>query len=143
MNAKYEFTGETKIVFGVTLKQIRALISFGVVAKGNVGGWIAEEKNLATAGDAWIYGDAQISGDADFFLLGPIGSRRDHLCIHADAKIGIRFTTGCFTGTEDEFKKAIEEAHGDNEHGKTYGAAISLGLMIVKSRKETETKEAA
>ena len=28
---KYEFTGETKVMAGVTLKRIRALISFGFV----------------------------------------------------------------------------------------------------------------
>lgn len=33
-NAKFEFTGETKVVFGRTLNRIRALVSFGIVAKG-------------------------------------------------------------------------------------------------------------
>ena len=40
MNAKYEFTGETKIEFGVTLRRIRAKASFGIVTKGDLGGWI-------------------------------------------------------------------------------------------------------
>lgn len=44
---KYEFTGETKIVVGVTLKRIRALISFGFVVKGEIGGFIEDEKNLS------------------------------------------------------------------------------------------------
>jgi hypothetical protein len=38
---KYEFTGETKVVLGVTLRRIRALVSFGAVVKGQIGGWIA------------------------------------------------------------------------------------------------------
>lgn len=35
---KYSFTGETKVVSGVTLNRIVAEISFGAVAKGEVGG---------------------------------------------------------------------------------------------------------
>lgn len=33
---KYEFTGETKVLFGVTLKRIRATVSFSGVVKGDV-----------------------------------------------------------------------------------------------------------
>lgn len=44
---KYEFTGETKVIAGVTLKRIRALISFGFVVKGEIGGFIESEKNLS------------------------------------------------------------------------------------------------
>ena len=63
---KYEFTGETKEFCGVTLKQIRALVTIaGVVTAGDCGGWIESEKNLAQVyGDAWVYGDAYVSGNA-------------------------------------------------------------------------------
>ena len=61
---KYEFTGETKIEFGITLKRIRALVSFGIVAKGEIGGWIEKDSNLDQSGDAWVYGDARIYGNA-------------------------------------------------------------------------------
>lgn len=125
-NSKFEFTGETKVFLGVTPKRIRALISFGAVAKGEVGGWIAEEKNVDPSGNAWV------SDNADFFLSGPLGSRRACLSIHADAKIGVRFTTGCFSGTEFEFKKVIQETHGDNEFARQYRAAIDLATMVVK-----------
>jgi hypothetical protein len=47
----FEFTGETKMVFGITLKRIKASISFGTITKGEIGGWIEKEKNLS--GDAW------------------------------------------------------------------------------------------
>ena len=62
---KYEFTGVTKDYFGVTLKQIRALVTIaGVVTAGDVGGWVESEKNLSqVSGDAWVSGDAQVSGD--------------------------------------------------------------------------------
>ena len=47
MTTKYEFTGETKVVFGVTLKRIRALVKLKFVERGTVGGWIEGENNLA------------------------------------------------------------------------------------------------
>ena len=64
MNAKFEFTGKTKISFGVRLNQIRSIASFGAVAKGEVGGWIEKETNLQVSGNAWVSGDAQVSGNA-------------------------------------------------------------------------------
>ena len=64
MNKKYELTSETKVVFGVTLYRIRALVSFGIVSAGDVGGFVESEKNLEANGNAWVYGNAQVSGDA-------------------------------------------------------------------------------
>ena len=65
MNAKFEFTGETKVHFGVTLKRIRAIVAIGaLVAVGDVGGWIEKKENLSVSGDAWVYGNAQVSGSA-------------------------------------------------------------------------------
>ena len=71
---KYEFTGETKVHLGVTLKRIKALIdvSLGVKA-GDIGGWIESEANLSHSGNAWVFGNArvfggaQVSGDARVF----------------------------------------------------------------------------
>ena len=65
MNTKFEFTGETKVHFGVTLKRIRALVAIGsLVAAGELGGWIEKEENLWVSGNAWVYGDARVYGDA-------------------------------------------------------------------------------
>lgn len=58
---RYEFTGETKVVYGVTLKRIRALVAIASigVSPGDLGGWIESEANLARVfGDAWVFGDA-------------------------------------------------------------------------------------
>lgn len=69
MNAKFEFTGEKKIVFGDTLNRIRAVASFntafGLVAKGEIGGWLEKEENLQVYGEAWVSGEAQVYGEAD------------------------------------------------------------------------------
>ena len=37
MNTKYEFTGETKRVKGITLHRIRALKTFGKIREGDTG----------------------------------------------------------------------------------------------------------
>ena len=65
MNTKYEFTGETKIVYGRTLRRIKAIVAIGVtVAPGDIGGWIENENNLSAYGNAWVYGDAMVYGNA-------------------------------------------------------------------------------
>ena len=62
---KYEFTGETKVVFGITLHRIRALVDIRAGVKaGAVGGWIEKEKNLDQDGEAWVSGKARVFGEA-------------------------------------------------------------------------------
>ena len=66
-NKIWEFTGETKIHFGITLRRIRAAVEFKlkcgiVIAKGELGGWIEKESNLS--GNAWVSGNAEVYGDA-------------------------------------------------------------------------------
>ncbi len=61
---RYEFTGETKIVFGRTLKQIRALVAMVPLAVnvGDLGGWIFEEANLPQSGTGWVFPGGMIRG---------------------------------------------------------------------------------
>jgi hypothetical protein len=54
------------------------------------------------------------------------------LCRDLGLKIGVRFTTGCFSGTEKEFRDAIESTHGDNEYAKQYRGAIDFAMLVVK-----------
>ena len=61
---KFELTTDTKIFLGKKLFRIKALISFGNVRAGDVGGYIEKEENLSQSGNAWVYGDALVSGDA-------------------------------------------------------------------------------
>lgn len=46
------------------LFRIKALISFGNVRAGDVGGYIEKEENLSQYGNAWVYGDARVYGNA-------------------------------------------------------------------------------
>ena len=65
---KYELLVEDTITFfGIQLFRIKALISFSGIEKGEVGGYIASEKNLSQSGDAWVYGDARVYGDAEVY----------------------------------------------------------------------------
>ena len=69
-NKLWEFTGDTKVCFGITLKRIRAMVEFKlkcgiIIRKGELGGWIEKESNLY--GDAWVSGDALVYGDAEVY----------------------------------------------------------------------------
>ena len=61
---KYEFTGETKVFLNKTLHRIRAIVDFGTVHAGDVGGWVEKEENLNHCGTAWVSGNAWVSGTA-------------------------------------------------------------------------------
>ena len=66
---KFEFTGETKILFdGTILHRIKALVEFNlgyfIVKAGDLGGWIEKEENLSQDGNAWVYCNAMVYGNA-------------------------------------------------------------------------------
>ena len=68
---KFELTSEfVTNIFGTKLFRIKALISFGDVEEGELGGFVEKEENLDHSGDAWVsgnawvYGNARVSGDA-------------------------------------------------------------------------------
>ena len=61
---KFELTTDTKMHFGRKLFRIKALVSFGDVKEGTLGGYVEKEENLDHEGNAWVYGDALVYGDA-------------------------------------------------------------------------------
>ena len=61
---KYKLTTEKKFFRGGTLYRIKALRAFGLIQKGELGGFVGAEKNLDQAGNGWVSGDAQVSGNA-------------------------------------------------------------------------------
>ena len=64
MNTKFSLTKETKIAFGITLYRIKAKKDFGNVIKGELGGWVEKEENIAVSGDAWVSDNARVSDNA-------------------------------------------------------------------------------
>lgn len=61
---KYKFTGETICYQGYTLHRIQALIDFGDVKAGDIGGWIEKEGNLSNVNDSWVADEAMVFSDA-------------------------------------------------------------------------------
>ena len=93
---KYELTTETKVVYGHTLYRIRALVAFGNVDTGELGGWIEKESNLAQDGNAWVYGDAEVYdnawvyGDAEVYGNARVSGDAEvygHARIYGDTKV--------------------------------------------------------
>lgn len=145
-NAKYEATGETKVWLGVTLHRIRAvadIAALGIVA-GTLGGWIAGEQNLDVSGNAWVYvnarvyGNAQVYGDAQVYgnarvyarnhlgWFSCVGSQNGTLCWFIEQDRTVRVTRGCFSGSLDAFRKAVDETHGDSPNGEQYRLLIQF-----------------
>lgn len=113
---KYEFTGEiVKEHEKCTLRRIRAVKNFGAIKAGTLGGWIENEDNLTHDGDAWVYDNAKVWGNARIYktshllTVGPIGSRNDVTTFFRDKNNRIIVKCSCFTGTLEEFRKEVKK----------------------------------
>ena len=142
---KFELTTDTKMFLGRKLFRIKALISFGNVKAGDMGGYIEKEENLSQSGNAWVsgnaevsgnawvsgdarvygnvevYGNARVSGDADYATASGFGSEyrtTTFFKLKNSDKIGAR--CGCFYGTLKEFKEKVKETHGETKKAKEY-----------------------
>ena len=137
-NKKFELTGNTKIWCGRTLYQIKALISFGIVSAGELGGHVEKETNVSEDGNAWVfgdawvsgnaqvsgdarvYGDAQVSGNAQVMWFSKVGSENGTLTAYYSKTKEIIVTRGCFIGTIDEFERKVKEVHAGKKTEKEY-----------------------
>ena len=147
---KYELTTNTKMLFGRKLFQIKALVSFGDVTAGDLGGYIEKEENLSHDGDAWVYdralifGDAKVSGDArvygdaqvygDALVSGDarVSGNADYICFKGFGSVNRNTTMfrtkngdvyvrcGCFAGNLKEFSEKVKETHGSSKYAKEY-----------------------
>ena len=61
---KFELTTESIYLLGTKLFRIKALVTFGCVKKGELGGFVEKEENLDHTGSAWIFGNAKVYGNA-------------------------------------------------------------------------------
>ena len=61
---KFELTTESIYLLGIKLFRIKALVTFGCVKKGELGGFVEKEENLDHTGSAWIFGNAKVYGNA-------------------------------------------------------------------------------
>ena len=134
---KYELTAEFIEKWGKKLFRIKALISFGSVEAGELGGYVEKEDNLAQDGNAWVYGDARVCGDArvygdaDCLLIGRIGSRFSFTTFFKNKDKGITVSCGCFLGTIAEFRAKVTDTHGNNKHAKMYNLAADMAELQI------------
>ena len=62
---KFELTSEfITNILGTKLFRIKALVEFGNVKAGDLGGYVEKEENLSHEGNAWVCGNAEVCGDA-------------------------------------------------------------------------------
>ena len=65
MERKYEMLeSDTIEVCGHVLHRIKSLIDFGIIKKGELGGYIEKESNLSQDGTCWVYDSACVMDDA-------------------------------------------------------------------------------
>ena len=65
MEKKFELTDKFVFnTFGIKLFQIKCTKSFKYAKEGDLGGYVEKDENLDQESDAWVSGDAQVSGDA-------------------------------------------------------------------------------
>ena len=133
MSKKYELVVDDTITFwGWKLFRIKALISFGSVDAGDLGGYIYTEDNLSQKGDAWVSGDAKVwgnakvSGNAEVSGDAKVSDFEDVIVFKNHWSSGRHFTytksnkmwrVGCFYGTGQEL---IDKAYRDSEKSGNY-----------------------
>lgn len=142
---KFKLTSEFIVdISGVKLFRIKALIEFGNVKAGDLGGYIEKEENLSHMGNAWVSGNAQVSGDAQVFgdawvsgdaqVSGDarVFGDKDYAYAHGfgscnrtttffrlkDGDVGVR--CGCFYGTLAQFRDNVCETHGETKKAQEY-----------------------
>ena len=142
---KFELTSEfVTNISGTKLFRIKALVEFGDVEAGELGGYIEKEENLDHDGDAWVYGnarvygdaqvygDARVCGDARVYGDAQVYGNADYAYAHGFGSVN-RTTTffrlkngnvgvvcGCFHGTLQEFRDKIRETHGETKKAQEY-----------------------
>ncbi len=139
---KFELTNETKIVNGIKLCRIKALVSFGDIKAGEQGGWLERERGLSQEGNAWVYGDARVYGNAqvsgnarvsgDAWEKSPLyiqGTKAAITnCKHGHIAIGCQAHT--FEKWRKDYKKIGKEYGYSDAQIKEYGAIIALICKI-------------
>lgn len=131
MDKKYEMTNEVIEFEGRILHRVRALRDFGNVKKGDLGGFIGEERNLSQEENAWVYNNAKVCDDA--IVKGNANVKdnaivKEHAIVKGNAVI---------RGYAQIFGTAIIK--GDTriyENAKVYDYALVDGYTIVRGNAE-------
>ncbi len=123
---KYELTTDTKTFLGRKLFRIKALISFGDVKAGDLGGYVEKESNLSHDGNACVCGNARVCGNADYICIKGLGSCYRNTTFFKCKDGHVHVSCGCFSGNLAEFEAKVKETHGDRKFAKEYLAAVEV-----------------
>lgn len=151
---KFELTTESIYLLGTKLFRIKALVTFGCVKKGELGGFVEKEENLDHTGSAWLYGNAKVYGNAlvhgDEEVSGNaevsgnqmhatvkgFGSQYRNTTFFITRDRNICVNCGCFSGTLEQFRAKVKETHKDTKYAKEYLAIADLMEMHFKEELE-------
>lgn len=113
---KFELTTESITnALGKKLFRIKALVEFGDVKAGELGGYVEKEGNVSQDGNAWVYedaavyGDARVSGNADYACIKDFGTEFRHTTFYKTKENGIGVKCGCFNGSLEQFREQVKE----------------------------------
>ena len=129
---KFELTTNTKMFLGRKLFQIKALVSFGDVEEGELGGFVEKEENLDHSGNAWVYGDAWVCGDADYATIKGFGTEFRATTFFKCKDGATRVRCGCFYGDLNEFREQVK----NTRTGKIAEEYLMIADLMEKHFKE-------
>lgn len=131
----------------ITLFRIKALVSFGSVKAGELGGYVGKEENLSQEGNAWVSGNARVFGNARVSGNARVKSSKDYIVFKNNWSSGRYFTytksnkmwkVGCFYGAGQEL---IDKAYKDSENsGKHYEAYVKFVEQLEALEVGNDTK---
>lgn len=90
MTAKYKIIDDTRDVDGFKVYRIQALRDIGDVLAGELGGYVASGNSLSQDGEAWVYADSVIMGNAQVTHNAKIKDRsiiRGNAIVSGDAQV--------------------------------------------------------
>lgn len=162
---KFELTDEfITNAFGNKLFRIKAIVDFGTIRAGELGGFVEKEENLSNDDNAWvsgnarvsddarISGNAQVSGNASVFGNAWVYDNADYAVVEGFGRYFrattffrckdkiLRVQCGCFYGDLAEFREIVKKTHGDSKYAKEYLAIADL--MELHFSGEEENQEA-
>lgn len=131
--------------FGRKLFRIKALVSFWNVKSGDLGGYVEKESNLSHDGDAkvygnaWVCGNAEITDDSDYICFKGLGSENRNTTVFKSEDKQIFVKCGCFAGTLAEFEAKVKKTHGDSKFAKEYLAAVEVVKIHFECERNNNT----
>ena len=88
---KFRLTRESIEFAGLTLHRIKAMVDFGCVKAGDLGGWVEKEENLSQDDNSWVCDNAWVTGNAWVYGNARVGDYA-RVCgnarVYGDAWVG-------------------------------------------------------